>query len=124
MKGTPAIYLGRIVNKEKFRTHIYGSNGEKKLVESWASYEAAMQTGIWFATREDAMESVAPIDEVDEIESQGDVIPKSKSKSKGKSKAKSKPVKIEEVEKVEEEVDLSVDGLDDGMVYEVTDENR
>jgi hypothetical protein len=71
MKGLPAIYLGRIVEKEHFRVFIYGANGEKKLVESWDQFEASMQSGIWFATSEDAEKSKLPIDK-----------PKHKSKSK------------------------------------------
>lgn len=53
MKGTPAVYLGRIVDKKNFRTFIYGKNGEKKLVESWDEFETNIQTGIWFASKED-----------------------------------------------------------------------
>lgn len=58
MKGEPARYLGRIVSKEHFRAFIYGADGQKKLVESWDSFEAHMQTGLWFASKHDA-ESIA-----------------------------------------------------------------
>lgn len=54
MKGTPAIYLGRIVPKENFRAFIYAMDGSKRLVESWDEFEANMQSGLWFATAEDA----------------------------------------------------------------------
>jgi hypothetical protein len=57
MKGTPAIYLGRIVEKKHFRAFVYGPNGEKKLVNSWDEYELAMESGTWFATVEDAVAS-------------------------------------------------------------------
>lgn len=72
MKGTPATYLGRIVDKEKFRTFVYGAKGEKRLVESWDEYEAAMESGIWFATVPEAV-----------------VQPKQKPKPKSRSKVKS-----------------------------------
>lgn len=52
MQGAPAIYLGKIVNKDHFRVFIYSSNGDKKLVESWDEYESNMKTGVWFSTNE------------------------------------------------------------------------
>lgn len=54
MDGVPAIYLGRIVSKQHFRTFIYASDGSKKLVESWDEYEKHMESGVWFSTKEDA----------------------------------------------------------------------
>jgi hypothetical protein len=59
MKGVPAMYLGRIVSKDNFRTFIYATDSKQQLVESWDEYEASMQTGLWFATKEDALASVA-----------------------------------------------------------------
>lgn len=113
MKGTPAIYLGRIVDKKLFRTFVYGPNGEQKLVESWDAFESAMQSGLWFATREDATDSKA-IPEPEENEA--DAKPKSKPKPKPKPKAKVEPV---------EEADEADDFLpDDGSVFEVTDETQ
>lgn len=120
MKGTPVIYLGKRIDKAKFRTNIYDANGKKKLVESWAEFEAAMQSGIWFATRSEAMESMEMAKELDQ--SEGDATPMPKSKPKSKSKAKSKP-KLVKVEEVEEESEIPADELDD-MVYEVTDANK
>lgn len=58
MKGTPAIYLGRIVDKKNFRAFIHALDGTKRLVESWGEFEANMQSGVWFATPEDAKESL------------------------------------------------------------------
>lgn len=55
MKGKPAIYLGRIVDKKNFRTFIYDSKGEQQLVESWKEFESCMQSGVWFATKEEAL---------------------------------------------------------------------
>lgn len=109
MKGTPAIYLGRIVDKKNFRAFVYGANGEKKLVNSWDAYEAAMESGLWFATVEDAELSKVPVEEV----SNAPVAPKAQSKAKPKAKAK--------VEEVDEPVAMP---KGDGMVFEVTDENR
>ena len=60
MQGVPAIYMGRIVEKEHFRTFIYAPDGSSKLVESWDEYERHMETGVWFATVEDAKSSVKP----------------------------------------------------------------
>jgi hypothetical protein len=118
MKGTPAIYLGKLVDKTKFRTNIYDTNGKKKLVESWAEFEAAMQSGLWFATREDAMESMEMAKELEQ--SEGDATPTPKSKPKSKSKPKAKPMKVEEVE---DDEDFLSDARE-GDVFEVTDENR
>lgn len=53
MDGKPAIYLGRIVSKNNFRTYVYGTKGEQKLVESWREYENHMETGLWFASLDD-----------------------------------------------------------------------
>jgi len=58
MEGTPAIYLGRIVSKDNFRAFIYAPNGGQRLVESWEEFEANMQSGLWFATPEDAKGAV------------------------------------------------------------------
>lgn len=101
MNGTPAIYLGRIVDKKNFRAFIYGKNGEKKLVESWDEFEANIQTGIWFASHEDIVSD--------------SVKPKLKAKRKPKSKANSEMVK-----EIDEPEDISTD--DDGMVFEVTED--
>lgn len=54
MKGEPAIYRGRIVDKKHFRAFVYNASSESKLVESWDAFEAAMASGVWFATRKDA----------------------------------------------------------------------
>lgn len=55
MQGKQAIYLGRSIATDGFRTFIYGSNGVKKLVKSWDEFEAHMASGIWFDTLEKAM---------------------------------------------------------------------
>ncbi len=60
MEGTPAIYLGRIVSKKNFRTFIFAPGGHQKLVESWDEFEASMQSGLWFATREEIAEPSKP----------------------------------------------------------------
>lgn len=111
MKVTQVNYLGRIVDKEHFRAFIYGTQGEQKLVESWDAFEAAMQSGIWFASVEDAKESMAPVEEVQE--SLGDVIPKPR-KPRPKPKPKAKHVEVED------EAEIPANELDE-MVFEVTD---
>ncbi len=63
MQGAPAIYLGRIVQKEHFRVFIYNADGTKKLVKSWDDYEHHMSLGIWFATRKDVPEIVPLVNE-------------------------------------------------------------
>ena len=110
MKGTPVIYLGRRINKEHFRTNVYSPDGRKKIVESWAAFEAAMESGLWFATRKDAMQPVEePNDDILED------LPKPKARARAKPKPKS--VKVEEIE---EENVVPHDELDD-MVFEVKD---
>ena len=84
MNGAPATYKGRIVSKEHFRAYIYAPNGNKKLVESWDEFERHMETGLWFANKKDAVQSV--VAEVVEDE---------------KPKAKKKPVKMEVVKEVD-----------------------
>jgi hypothetical protein len=117
MKGAPAIYRGRIVDKVNFRTNIYDSKGKKKLVESWEAFEAAMQSGLWFATREEAMESMTNAQEMEKSEDDLALTLTSKSKSK----LKPKPVKVEKIEQKDSKIPK--DKLDN-MVFEVTDENK
>ncbi len=96
MKGAPAIYLGKIVDKNKFRAYVYGAKGEKRLVESWAEFELAMESGIWFATLDDV------------IALNIDIKPKLKSKAKSKKKQK-----IEDSDEKMDELE------DEGSVFEV-----
>ena len=63
MQGTQVIYLGRSIAKEGFRAFVYGANDQRKLVNSWHEYEAAMASGVWFSTKEDVVEP-APAEEV------------------------------------------------------------
>lgn len=58
MEGTTAIYMGRIVDKKNFRTFVYSTVGERRLVESWDEFEDAMASGIWFSTPHDAKDSL------------------------------------------------------------------
>jgi len=107
MKAVPAIYLGRVVEKKNFRAFIYGINGERRLVESWDEFEANMQSGLWFASLEDAGASKA-INVVS-----------------AKKRTRQKP-KLHEVEKVAEEVieEVYEDECvlqDDDSVFEVKD---
>lgn len=122
MKGTPAIYLGKIVDKNSFRTNIYNADGKKKLVESWAEYEAAMESGLWSATLDAAMTSKEMAKELEGME--GDATPKVKSKGKPRGRSKAKPMlkPVEELSDEDQTNDLD-DGLNDD-VFEVTDENR
>lgn len=114
MKGTPAIYLDRIVEKKNFRAFIYGANGERRLVESWEEFEANMQSGVWFATVEDAQASKAVIEE--ENEPEVDEKPKAKPRAKPKPKPASKPQPVPVEDDAEDVLP------DDDTVFEVTDD--
>jgi len=57
MEGIPANYQGRLVSKVNFRAFIYASDGSQKLVNSWDEFENHMQTGLWFASKDDALVS-------------------------------------------------------------------
>ncbi len=119
MEGTPAIYLGRIVDKKHFRAFIYGANGEQRLVESWEEFEANMQSGVWFATVEDAEASKAAVKEDEGIIECGEsetFKEKPKAKPRAKPKPKAKPQTVEQVEDSEDVLP------DDGSVFEVTDD--
>src|SRR6185436_5067284 len=119
MKGTPAIYKGRIVDKNNFCAFVFSPNGEKKLIKSWSQYESHVQSGVWFPTLKDALESKAPEMKVEEPDVKEEPKPKAKPKSKPKSKAKPKA----QVEKVEEVEEPSDELPDDGSVFEVTGED-
>ncbi len=49
MDSTPALYCGRMVEKQNFRAFVYGPTNAKRLVNSWDEFQEAMQTGVWFA---------------------------------------------------------------------------
>lgn len=112
MEGVPAVYLGRAVDKENFRAFVYGAKGEKKLVESWDEFEASMQSGLWFATIEDAVEVKAV--EVAAVEELPKAKPKAKSRVRPRPLAKNEPV----VEDEDSEDILP----DDGSVFEVEED--
>jgi hypothetical protein len=117
MKGTPAIYLGKIVDKKHFRTFIYGTNGERKLVNSWDEYQVAMQSGLWFATVEDVAAVKAIADESVEKEVTEQAVEAEKPKA-----AKPKPVRSTVNSKEPPQVAAKI--VEDKTVFEVTDENR
>lgn len=101
MKGVPAMYKGRMVDKNNFRAFVYGAKGERKLVESWDEFEAKMQSGLWFASKDDAEAVKSPSE-------------------KPKPVSKPRPARKAKVEKVEDE---PIDELpDDGSVIEVKDD--
>lgn len=110
MEGTPAIYLGRIVDKKTFRAVVYGSDGKKKLVKTWDEFESAMQSGLWFAKAEDAKECVAPMESEEVLE-----IP-----VKRKTKPQKKPVSESTLKEGKQPAKLREEH-NDGMVYEVKD---
>ena len=63
MKGLTAIYQGKVVKKAHFRAYVYAPNGSHHLVESWDEFEKKMESGLWFATKEQAQESAVSIGE-------------------------------------------------------------
>jgi hypothetical protein len=65
MEGIPANYLGRLVSKVNFRAFIYDPYGNSKLVNSWDEFESHMASGLWFASIEEAKQSVKPKEDVD-----------------------------------------------------------
>ena len=57
----PAMFNGRVLDdksKIHFRAFIYNAQDEAKLVNSWAEYEMYMDTGEWFPSRKDALNSL------------------------------------------------------------------
>lgn len=73
MQGTQVLYLGRSIAKEGFRAFVYGVNDQRKLVNSWHEFEAAMASGVWFACQDDVIKPV-PVEELQ------DETPKKRSK--------------------------------------------
>lgn len=108
MDGKPAIYLGRIVSKENFRAFIYASDGRQRLAESWDEFEALMQIGVWFATADEAKQSI----EVKEPE---------KAASKPRP-SRAKPKAVEVKEEVQDEVLAEDAAPADDLAFEVTDD--
>jgi hypothetical protein len=113
MEGTPATYLGRIVEKKNFRAFIYSPDGKQRLVESWEEFEANMQSGLWFATQEDAEASKAPANDPEHEDAP--LAAKAKPKPKPRPKAKPKPVPVVEADDAEDVLP------DDDSVFEVKD---
>jgi len=105
MKGVPATYLGRIISKDNFRAFIYNPNGQIRLVRSWEEFEANMQSGVWFATQEDAEASKA------QSEARSKPNPVGKKKPRPKPKPKPKPQVAEKQSDEEDVVE------DDDSVY-------
>lgn len=59
MKGLTAIYQGKVVQKAHFRAYVYSPDGSQHLVESWDEFEKKMESGIWFATKQQAHDAFA-----------------------------------------------------------------
>lgn len=109
MKDAPAIYLARIVSKNNFRTFIYSHDGSQKLVESWDSYEKHMETGLWFATKEEVKEPVVETE---------------KPKRSRKTTVKAPELKNEPIaEGVLGELGIEPDKAHDGMAFEVSNDD-
>lgn len=48
------MYLGRWISKKHFRTFIYNAETQK-LVESYEEYEREIASGLWFASKDEAI---------------------------------------------------------------------
>ena len=62
-------YLGKTIPSKHFRTFIYNSKNEQKLVESWDEFCEHMATGLWFAQKRE-IEIVGKTDELKPAASQ------------------------------------------------------
>lgn len=49
MSKEMVVYNGRVVPVRGFRTYVYGFDGQKKIVPSWAEYQEAIASGLWFS---------------------------------------------------------------------------
>jgi hypothetical protein len=47
------VYQGRWINKSPFRSFVY-SKDSAKVAESWDEYQRLLDSGVWFATLEEA----------------------------------------------------------------------
>ena len=67
-QGTQVCYNGRWVDKEFFRAFVY-STTEQKLAESYKQYEDLISSGLWFDSKDKAIEAqkVVPTGEVLEL---------------------------------------------------------
>ncbi len=54
MTGEGVQYKGRTVSKDGFRVFVYGTQGQKKLVNSWDEFERHMASGLWFPSQDEA----------------------------------------------------------------------
>jgi hypothetical protein len=52
------MYLDRWVDKNTFRTFVYDRDGNQKLANSYAEFEALTQSGIWFASKPEKLQVV------------------------------------------------------------------
>jgi hypothetical protein len=51
-------YMGRMIDRDSFRTYVYKAN-EQKLANSYGEYEELISSGLWYATKEDALAAKA-----------------------------------------------------------------
>jgi hypothetical protein len=53
-------YLGRTICCDDFRAWIYGKNDTTKLVNSWDEFQEHINSGKWYASKEDLERESAP----------------------------------------------------------------
>lgn len=56
IKDEQFLYLGRWVNKSTFRAFVYDKEGKQKLANSYDEFEKLTTSGIWFITKDDALQ--------------------------------------------------------------------
>jgi hypothetical protein len=54
-----------MVPKAGFRVFIYNKDGKEKLVNTWTQFEDHMQTGFWYASKEE-IQKLEELDEMDD----------------------------------------------------------
>ena len=112
MEGVSAIYLGKHVDKATFRAFVYSPDGSQKLANSWDEYQKLMESGLWFARKEEAVKPVEP-------EPDPEILPEpEKKKATKQPKPKAEPVKAPEPVVEHEEQDAPSFGHDD-LAFEV-----
>lgn len=56
IKNEMVKYDNRIVPKQGFRAFVYNVDGQRRMANSWNEFESYVQTGIWFSSKQAALE--------------------------------------------------------------------
>ncbi len=52
MEDDSVNYNGLTIKKAFFRVFVYGYENQEKITNNWDDYQAALETGLWFSSRE------------------------------------------------------------------------